>query len=118
MWFVVKKSQSLQDKIHILCPAADDLVKVDTPDFLSEDEYREFWIAFDHDEVRVGKGNEWEPFMQAAIPESFAVTHFGYSTGWGAAGWWQFHSKTKSYFFFLIEFIFAVFSFEKEKMTK
>ncbi|XP_042864612.1 uncharacterized protein LOC122248571 isoform X2 [Penaeus japonicus] len=72
---------------------ADDLTKVDTPDILSEEEYREFWIAFDHDVVRVGKGGEWEPFMSATVPEPFDITHYGYSTGWGAVGWWQFHSE-------------------------
>ncbi|XP_045595456.1 uncharacterized protein [Procambarus clarkii] len=74
---------------------ADDLVKVDTPDILSEEEFREFWIAFDNDEVRVGKGGEWEPFMQCTIPEPFPITHYGYSTGWGAIGWWQFHEEKK-----------------------
>jgi len=71
----------------------EDLCKVDTPDFLNADEYREFWISFDHDEVRVGKGEEWEPFMNATVPEPFAITHFGYSTGWGSTGWWQFHNE-------------------------
>lgn len=74
---------------------ADDLVKVDTPDILSEEEYREFWIAFDHDEIRVGKGGEWEPFMMCPVPEPFGITHYGYSTGWGAIGWWQFHNERK-----------------------
>lgn len=68
----------------------DDLVKVDTPDILSADESREFWVAFDHDEVRVGKGGEYEPFMSCALPETVNVTHFGYSTGWGATGGFQF----------------------------
>jgi len=71
----------------------DDLVKVDTPDILTESEYREFWIAFDHDEIRVGKAGEWDPLMMCPIPEPFDITHFGYSTGWGAQGWWQFHSE-------------------------
>lgn len=72
---------------------ADDLVKAETPDILSAGEFREFWIATDHDEVRVGRGNEFEPFMQCAIPEPFRITYFGYSTGWGASGSWQFHGE-------------------------
>nr|AAF65551.1 farnesoic acid o-methyltransferase [Panulirus interruptus] len=44
---------------------ADDLAKVDTPDILNEEEYREFWITFDNDEVRVGKAGDWEPFMMS-----------------------------------------------------
>ncbi|XP_045114687.1 uncharacterized protein LOC123506555 isoform X3 [Portunus trituberculatus] len=70
--------------------STDDLVKVDTPDIVTEAEYREFWIAVDHNEVRVGKAGEWEPLMQAPIPEPFEITHYGYSTGWGATGWWKF----------------------------
>lgn len=71
----------------------DDLVKVDTPDILSADEAREFWVAIDHDEVRVGKGGEYEPFLSAALPEHVEVTHYGYSTGWGAAGSFQFFQE-------------------------
>jgi len=74
---------------------ADDLVKVDTVNILSEEEYREFWVAFDHDVIRVGTGGEHEPLMSASIPEPFDITHFGYSTGWGAVGWWQFHHEQK-----------------------
>ncbi|KAK3875981.1 hypothetical protein Pcinc_019193 [Petrolisthes cinctipes] len=69
----------------------DDLVKVDTPDVLNEEEYREFWVALDNDEIKVGKGGDIEPFMQCPIPEPFTITHYGYSTGWGATGWWQFY---------------------------
>lgn len=72
-------------------------MKVDTPDILSEEEYREFWITFDNDEIRMGKAGEWEPLMMAPIPEPFKITHYGYSTGWGAIGWWQFHSKAYYY---------------------
>ncbi|XP_071526709.1 uncharacterized protein [Panulirus ornatus] len=74
---------------------ADDLAKVDTPDILNEEEYREFWITFDNDEVRVGKAGDWEPFMVSPIPEPFQITHYGYSTGWGAVGWWQFHNERR-----------------------
>ena len=70
-------------------------MKVDTPDIVTEAEYREFWIAVDHNEVRVGKAGEWEPLMQAPLPEPFEITHFGYSTGWGATGWWKFLSKSR-----------------------
>ena len=66
---------------------------METPDILSEDEFREFWIAFDHNEVRVGRGGEWEPFMNAALPGPCNVTHYGFTTGWGASGWWKFYSE-------------------------
>lgn len=72
---------------------SDDIAKEDTPDILSADEDREFWIAFDHDEVRVGKGGEYEPFLRGTLPEPVPVTHFGYSTGWGATGSFQFFQE-------------------------
>lgn len=70
--------------------SGDDLAKEDTADILSEEEFREFWIATDHNEVRVGKGGEYEPFLSAALPEPVVATHFAYSTGWGATGSFQF----------------------------
>lgn len=76
---------------YLIYFTGDDLVKVDTPDILSDSEPREFWVTFDDDFVRVGKGGEWVPFMEAQLPEHITVAHFGYSTGWGSAGWWQFH---------------------------
>ncbi|KAL7630887.1 UNVERIFIED_CONTAM: hypothetical protein RMT77_018826 [Armadillidium vulgare] len=71
----------------------DDLVKVDTPDILHGDEVREFWVTFDDDHVRVGRGGEWVPFMEATLPEHLDVAFYGYSTGWGAIGWWQFYHE-------------------------
>lgn len=71
----------------------DDLAKVDTPDILNADEIREFWVTFEDDFVKVGRGGEHVPFMEAALPEHIEVAYFGYSTGWGAIGWWQFHRK-------------------------
>jgi len=71
----------------------DDLTKVGTEGLLSEDEMREFWISLDHQEVRVGKGGEHEPFMTANIPEDIKCTHFAYTTGWGAAGTFKFFKE-------------------------
>nr|QAV53822.1 farnesoic acid O-methyltransferase [Gammarus pulex] len=68
----------------------DDLVKESTPDILSADEFREFWIATDHNEVRVGKGGEYAPFLSCSLPEPLNPTFFGFSTGWGATGAFQF----------------------------
>ncbi|KAF2351120.1 Farnesoic acid O-methyl transferase [Trinorchestia longiramus] len=64
----------------------DDLVKVGSTGYLDEAEFREFWVATDHDEVRVGKGGEFEPFMSCALPEPVVTSHFGFSTGYGATG--------------------------------
>uniref|UniRef100_A0A6A7FN23 Farnesoic acid O-methyl transferase n=1 Tax=Hirondellea gigas TaxID=1518452 RepID=A0A6A7FN23_9CRUS len=70
-----------------------ELVKVDTPDILSEEEFREFWVVTDHDEIRVGRGGECEPFMTCTLPEHVQTTHFGYSSGWGATGCFQFFQE-------------------------
>jgi len=69
----------------------DDLTKQATPEILSADEMREFWITFSHQDVKVGKGGENElPFMCASLPEEFCGSHFGYSTGYGASGAFKF----------------------------
>jgi len=71
--------------------STDDLCKVESPDLLSEDEFREFWITTDHDQIQVGKGGEYEPFMSVPNPEPFPINYFGYTTGYGATGWFRFH---------------------------
>jgi len=69
----------------------DDLTKQATPEILSADEFREFWITFTHKEVKVGKGGEDDlPFMVAELPDDFCGSHLGYSTGWGATGAFKF----------------------------
>lgn len=71
----------------------DDLVKEDTPEILSDEEIREFWITFDDDFVRVGRAGEHVPFMEAALPEHIDVAYYGFSSGWGATGWFQFYHE-------------------------
>jgi len=68
----------------------DDLVKQHTPDILSADEFKEFWITFSHQEVLIGKGGEHEAFMIAAIPEDLCNSFFGYSSGYGATAAFKF----------------------------
>jgi len=67
-----------------------ELVKTSSSGILSEEEFREFWVTKDHDMVRVGKAGEYEPFMEAELPEPVPATHFGYSTAWGSTGAFQF----------------------------
>ncbi|KAA0200295.1 hypothetical protein HAZT_HAZT007289, partial [Hyalella azteca] len=62
------------------------IAKESTSGIISASEFREFWVATDHDEVRVGRGGEYEPFMSAVLPEPVATSHFGFSTGHGATG--------------------------------
>jgi len=70
-----------------------EVVKVDTPGILTGEDFQEFWVKLTPTGVSVGKGAEWEPFMQCELPEPMVPTHFGYSTGWGSIGWFRFHSE-------------------------
>lgn len=65
-----------------------DVVEVPTPGFLTNDDFRGFWIRWNDGNVTVGKENDPEPFMSYADPEPFAISHFGVCTGWGASGEW------------------------------
>jgi len=68
----------------------EDLVKLQTLEILSEDEYREFWVTLCHKEVRVGKGGERQPFMTAPLPHHFRPKYCGYTTAWGSPGTFKF----------------------------
>ncbi|CAK9822668.1 C3 and PZP-like alpha-2-macroglobulin domain-containing protein 8 [Anthophora retusa] len=68
--------------------AKPDVAEVQTPDILSGDEYRGFWIRWDDGAISVGKEGEPSSFLTYADPEPFAVGYFGVCTGWGASGEW------------------------------
>ncbi|XP_014232708.1 C3 and PZP-like alpha-2-macroglobulin domain-containing protein 8 isoform X1 [Trichogramma pretiosum] len=65
-----------------------DVSEVDTPDILSGDEFRGFWIRWNAGYLTVGKENEPEPFMSYVDPDGFQPTHLGVCTGWGTGGEW------------------------------
>ncbi|XP_070520354.1 uncharacterized protein [Cardiocondyla obscurior] len=65
-----------------------DVAETETPDILSADEYRGFWIRWDNGILTVGKEGESSPFLTYADPEPFGIGYFGVCTGWGATGEW------------------------------
>lgn len=95
-----------------------DKVKESTPDIVSMEEYRRFWIRFQHNIIQAGREGEEEPFLQWENTEDpFEVTHFGFATGWGSSGSWIFDdgkchvpywlSNSVSHFYF-IQILFIV----------
>nr|SIW59360.1 Farnesoic acid methyltransferase crustacean-type [Blattella germanica] len=60
----------------------------DTPDVLSDAEYRGFWIRWAGGSVAVGREGEVAPFLAWDDPEPFGIGYYGICTGWGATGSW------------------------------
>lgn len=65
-----------------------DVVEQDTPDILTDGEFRGFWIRWDGNTINVGKEGEAAPFMSYENPEQFPINFVGLCTGWGASGSW------------------------------
>lgn len=66
-----------------------DVVEESTPDILSADELRGFWIRWnDGGEITVGKEGEQVAFLSYVDPQPFEILYFGVCTGWGASGEW------------------------------
>ncbi len=65
-----------------------DVSEVASPDILTADEFRGFWIRWNGGYLTVGKEGEQEPFISYVDPDPFSVTYFGLCTGWGASGEW------------------------------
>ncbi|XP_075215562.1 uncharacterized protein LOC142321402 isoform X1 [Lycorma delicatula] len=60
----------------------------ETPNILTADEAKGFWIRWNGGSIALGKKGEAEPFLSWDDPEPFPVTHYGICTGWGASGEW------------------------------
>ncbi|XP_063533409.1 uncharacterized protein LOC134743727 isoform X1 [Cydia strobilella] len=60
-----------------------------TPQFLSKDEYRGFWMKWDTGIVQVGKTEEASPFLLWHDPDPFKVAFVGVHTGFGSTGTWK-----------------------------
>ncbi|CAB3370630.1 Hypothetical predicted protein [Cloeon dipterum] len=67
-----------------------DRAEAETPDVLSADEFRGFWVSWNSDcKIEVGREGEEEPFLSFTDPEPFEITHYGLRTAWGASGEWE-----------------------------
>ncbi|XP_011504091.1 PREDICTED: C3 and PZP-like alpha-2-macroglobulin domain-containing protein 8 isoform X2 [Ceratosolen solmsi marchali] len=71
-----------------------DVIEVNTPNILSADELRGFWIRWNDGEITVGMEGEQSSFLSYTDPEPFEITHFGVCTGWGASGEWLIEDAT------------------------
>lgn len=65
-----------------------DVVESDTPNILSPNEFRGFWIRVTDGVVTVGREGEVAAFLSWHNPQPFMINYFGVCTGWGAAGSW------------------------------
>ena len=62
---------------------------VDTPNILSDAEYRGFWIRYKSGLVEVGKEMEVTPFLKWRDPQELSIDRrYGISTGSGVTGSW------------------------------
>ena len=99
-----------------------DKVKEPTPNIVSMDEYRRFWIRFKHHVIQVGKEGDEEPFLNwENTDDPFTITHFGFATGWGSKGSWIFDDGMFDLFDFYIFYQsliqFQLFSQKEEKSS-
>lgn len=65
-----------------------DKALVDTPNIVTADELRGFWVRWGNGSVAVGREGEADPLVSWDDPEPFRITHYGICTGWGATGQW------------------------------
>ncbi|XP_029165549.1 uncharacterized protein LOC114936495 isoform X3 [Nylanderia fulva] len=65
-----------------------EVMEAETPDILSADEFRGFWIRWNDGTLTVGKEGDSAPFLSYSDPEPFGIGYFGVCTGWGATGDW------------------------------
>ena len=68
--------------------AKPDKAVVDTPDILSDAEYRGFWVRWEGGLLEVGKEGSATAFVSWHDPEPFGIGYYGICTGWGASGSW------------------------------
>lgn len=73
-----------------------DVAEVETPDILSGDEFRGFWIRWNDGTLTVGKEGEHDAFLSFTDSEQFGIGYFGVCTGWGASGEWLIEDPTPS----------------------
>ncbi|XP_054278824.1 uncharacterized protein LOC128997238 isoform X1 [Macrosteles quadrilineatus] len=74
--------------------AKPDKAVVDTPDALTNEEFRGFWINYLGGAIAVGRENEIEPFLTWTDPAPINVGYFGVCTGYGATGEWLIDGET------------------------
>ncbi|XP_055300716.1 uncharacterized protein LOC129567635 [Sitodiplosis mosellana] len=65
-----------------------EVAEANTPQILSPNEFRGFWIRVIDNVITVGREGEAAPFLSWHNPQPFLVNYVGVCTGWGASGSW------------------------------
>ncbi|ELU12989.1 hypothetical protein CAPTEDRAFT_114549 [Capitella teleta] len=70
----------------------DQLQTASTPDVLSCDELRLFWVSWQEGRIRAGQGNSLDHniLVEWVDPEPMGVGIISVTTGWGSTGEWEF----------------------------
>lgn len=76
-------------KSAIICNSKDKWTKFDSPDILSTEEFREYYVSFADGHVDVGVVGQ-EPFISADIECLEDVNYIGIATGYGGTADWKF----------------------------
>lgn len=73
------------------------MAEADTPDIVSSDQFRWFWVAWGNDAgwLEVGKGDilRQNPLLYTDIPDPQHLRYVGLSTGYDFDGDWEFHES-------------------------
>lgn len=66
-----------------------EVAEAETPEILSKDEFRGFWIRWDNNgNITAGREGEATPILSYDNPSPFPIRFVGVCTGWGASGSW------------------------------
>ncbi|KAF7281181.1 uncharacterized protein LOC143198744 [Rhynchophorus ferrugineus] len=65
-----------------------DVAETPTPNILSADEFRGFWIRWSNGTITVGREGDVTPFLSWSDRENVRIEYIGICTGWGATGNW------------------------------
>ncbi|XP_014612835.1 PREDICTED: uncharacterized protein LOC106791603 isoform X2 [Polistes canadensis] len=70
-----------------------EVAEAETPEILTSNDFRGFWIRWHEGEITVGKEGEPSSFLSYHDPEPFGIGYFGVCTGWGASGEWLIEAR-------------------------
>ncbi|XP_030755376.1 uncharacterized protein LOC115881830 [Sitophilus oryzae] len=65
-----------------------DVAEAPTPNILSGDEFRGFWIRWNNGQIGVGREGDFSPFLSWTDSERVNIEYVGVCTGWGSSGNW------------------------------
>ncbi len=69
-----------------------DVSRYDEKNILNANEYRNFWVRWDNNLIRVGKEGNKDPFLSYQMETVFTLNYIGIRTAWGGTGDWIFQT--------------------------